>query len=211
MLSFDQNKLLIASHNEGKISEFRELLSFSELSIVSSKELGLIEPIEDGNTFEANALIKAKSGCELSGLTTLSDDSGLAVDALGGDPGIYSARWAGPNKDFDYAMKEVNRLLDEKKIAEENRSARFICALCLYKPNGDYSFFVGEVDGKIVWPPRGEHGFGYDAIFKPNDGLDTFGELTSIEKHSWSREKIGLSHRARAFDKFVKFLINSEN
>lgn len=211
MLSFDQNKLLIASHNEGKISEFRELLSFSELSIISSKDLGLIEPIEDGNTFEANALIKAKSGCELSGLTTLSDDSGLAVDALGGDPGIYSARWAGPDKNFDYAMREVNRLLEEKKIAEEKRTARFICVLCLYKPNGDFMFFVGKVEGKIVWPPRGEHGFGYDAIFKPYDRLETFGELTSIEKHSWSREKIGLSHRARAFDKFVKFLINSEN
>jgi len=141
MLSFDQNKLLIASHNEGKISEFRELLNFSELCIVSSKELGLVEPIEDGNTFEANALIKAKSGCELSGLTTLSDDSGLAVDALGGDPGIYSARWAGPDKDFNYAMKEVNRLLEEKKIAEEKRTARFICALCLYRTNGDYLFF----------------------------------------------------------------------
>jgi len=206
MYDLHQDKLLIASHNEGKISEFRELLGLLKIDISSSKELKLPEPVEDGQTFEDNALIKAKSASNLSNLISLSDDSGIEIDALDKQPGIYSARWAGPKKDFDFAMREVTRLLDEKKIAIAERTARFVCALCLFYPNGEYHFFVGKVEGRVVWPPRGEYGFGYDAIFEPLNMNKTFGEITSGEKHSWTPKKVGLSHRAKAFAKFVSYL-----
>lgn len=207
MINLEEKKLLIASHNEGKIAEFRELLNFFDVKIISSKELKLPEPVEDGISFEENALIKAKSAAELSGIVALSDDSGIEVEALDKRPGIYSARWAGPDKNFVFAMSEINRMLDELgAFSEEKRRACFVCALCLYYPSGEHEFFVGKIDGKIVWPPRGKYGFGYDAIFLP-DGLNkTFGELTSSEKHSWAIDKVGLSHRAIAFSKFAKFL-----
>tara|TARA_B100001057_G_C22702197_1_gene892224 strand:- start:438 stop:1073 length:636 start_codon:yes stop_codon:yes gene_type:complete len=206
MFELNQDKLLIASHNEGKISEFRELLTLLNIDIISSKELELPEPVEDGSTFEENALIKAKSASNLSNFISLSDDSGIEIDALDKQPGIYSARWAGPNKNFDLAMREVTRLLDENKVPVADRTARFVCALCLFFPNGKYHFFVGKIEGLVVWPPRGEYGFGYDAIFKPHNLDKTFGEITSEEKHSWKPRKVGLSHRAKAFAKFVSFL-----
>ncbi|MDG2187348.1 MAG: RdgB/HAM1 family non-canonical purine NTP pyrophosphatase [Hyphomicrobiales bacterium] len=209
MINFNEKKLLIASHNEGKISEFKELLDFFKIKIISSKDLGLPEPVEDGKSFEENALIKAKSAAELSKIVSLSDDSGIEVDSLDGKPGIYSARWAGPKKDFAFAMSKINRMLEEMSAFSDNeRRARFICALCLYYPNGNHEYFIGKIEGKIVWPPRGRHGFGYDAMFLP-DGMDkTFGELTSNEKHSWSIDKVGLSHRAKAFSKLAKYLPN---
>ena len=206
MFNLNQHKLLIASHNEGKINEFRELLKLLMIDISSSKELKLPEPIEDGNTFEENALIKAKSASNLSNLISLSDDSGIEIDALNGQPGIYSARWAGPNRDFNLAMREVTKLLDEKKVPVSERTARFVCALCLYNPSGEYHFFVGKVEGLVVWPPRGKYGFGYDAIFEPLNMNKTFGEITSGEKHSWTPSKVGLSHRAKAFAEFVNYL-----
>tara|TARA_Y100000590_G_scaffold452259_1_gene595101 strand:- start:84322 stop:84945 length:624 start_codon:yes stop_codon:yes gene_type:complete len=201
MRLFSDKKILIASHNEGKISEIKELLYKFDIQTTCSKDYNLPEPIEDGNTFEENAYIKARSASELTDMVALSDDSGLEVEALNNQPGIYSARWAGEDKDFDSAMLKINNMLEKNKAA--SRKARFVCALCLYWPDGIFEYFVGKVEGTIVWPPRGEYGFGYDSIFLP-DGLDkTFGEISSSEKHSWSPDKPGLSHRARAFSKFV--------
>lgn len=189
---FEGGQLVIASHNQGKVREFADLLRAFDVTLVSAGELGLPEPIEDGDTFRANALIKAHAACKGSGLPSLSDDSGLAVSALGGQPGIYSARWAGPEKDFQKAMQSVEEALDGKK----DRSAQFVCALALAWPDGHAEMFEGTVAGTLIWPPRGDLGFGYDPMFLPNNRTETFGEMDPVEKHK-------ISHRAEAFEQLV--------
>ena len=196
---FTEKKLVVASHNQGKVREIRELLAPYGLEVVSAGDLNLPEPEETGKTFIANAEIKALAAAKASNLPALADDSGYAVDALEGEPGIYSARWAGPNKDFKTAMERVEiRLQSEGAKTPEERRAHFICALTLAWPDGHMESFEGIVSGTSVWPPRGDKGFGYDPIFQP-DGMDkTFAEITPEEKHGLGDGK-GLSHRARAF------------
>lgn len=188
-------RIVIASHNAGKVREIRELLDPLGLSAVSAGELGLEEPEETGETFAANAKLKARFVAEGSGLPALSDDSGLAVTALDGAPGIHSARWAGPERDFGRAMEEVERALEGKA----DRSAYFVCALCLAFPGGGAEVFEGRIDGDLVWPPRGDKGFGYDPIFRPEGHDITFGEMEPAAKHA-------MSHRARAFAKLLAHL-----
>jgi len=172
---------------------------------VAAGELGLVEPGETGATFRENARIKATAATQVARLPAFSDDSGLAVDALGGAPGIHSARWAGPNKDFRAAMEKINlKLHNRGALAPHVRTAHFVSALCIAWPDGHMEEFEGRVDGALVWPPRGDKGFGYDPIFLP-DGYDlTFGEMTSVEKHSLPPRGLGLSHRARAFLKLAE-------
>jgi XTP/dITP diphosphohydrolase len=165
----------------------------------------LDEPAESGATFEANARIKACSAAASSGLPAFADDSGLAVDALGGEPGIYSARWAGPEKDFRRAMQAVeDRLRERGAQAPGQRKAQFVCALCLAWPDGHVEAFAAAVHGTLVWPPRGDKGFGYDPMFLPDGHARTFGEMTNAEKHGLPPTGKGLSHRARAFLKLAE-------
>lgn len=188
-------KLVIASHNEGKVREIEALLGPYGIQPVSAKSLDLPEPEETGTTFVANAELKALQAADLSGLPALADDSGLCVEALNGDPGIFSARWAGPGKDFGLAMK----LVEDKLAAtgpEAVRDAHFVCALALAWPDGHVEWFEGRVDGLLVWPPRGEHGFGYDPMFVPDGHDRTFGEMPHDEKTP-------LTHRAAAFRQLV--------
>jgi XTP/dITP diphosphohydrolase len=198
-------RLVIATHNPGKLREMCELLAPYGVEAVSAGELGLSEPPETGTTFAANARIKAQSAAERALLPAFADDSGLAVDALGGEPGIHSARWAGPAKDFDAAMAEVDRRLRERgAVTPAGRRAHFVSALCVAWPDGHVEEFEARVDGRLVWPPRGAQGFGYDPMFLP-DGLDrTFGELSAEEKHGLPPHGRGLSHRARAFIKLAE-------
>lgn len=189
---FDSNKLVIASHNKGKVREIGELLAPFGVETVSAGDLNLPEPVEDGLTFIANAEIKALAAATASGLPALADDSGLEVAALGGEPGIYSARWAGPSKDFDVAMAAVN----EKLGTQENRSANFTCALTLAWPDGHMDSFEGKVYGDLVWPMRGDKGFGYDPIFVPTGHAITFAEMEPATKHA-------MSHRANAFKQLI--------
>jgi XTP/dITP diphosphohydrolase len=192
--------VVIATHNPGKLAEMRGLLAPYGIAAQSAGELGLAEPEETGKTFAANARIKAVAAAKATGQTAFADDSGLVVDTLGGDPGIHSARWAGPNKDFRYAMNRIQTLLIERdaKLPEQRR-AHFVAALCLAWPDGHLEEFEGRVDGVVVWPPRGDAGFGYDPLFKP-EGFDrTFGQMTADEKHGLPPRGLGLSHRARAF------------
>jgi XTP/dITP diphosphohydrolase len=193
-------RLVIATHNPGKLVEMRELLAPYGIAAVSAGDLNLPEPEETGTTFAANARIKAEAAAQAAGLPAFADDSGLAVDALRGDPGIYSARWAGPSKDFAAAMQKVEDALRARgTTAPEQRTAHFVSALCVAWPDGHLEEFKAKVDGTLVWPPRGTKGFGYDPMFLP-DGLDrTFGELSSEEKHGLPPRGRGLSHRARAF------------
>lgn len=188
-------KLVIASHNEGKVREIKALLAPFGIEPVSAGSLGLPEPEETGTTFVANAELKAMQAADLSGLPALADDSGLCVDALGGDPGIFSARWAGSSKDFGVAMELVEKHIAEKG-PEASRDAHFICALALAWPDGHVEWFEGRVDGTLVWPPRGGNGFGYDAMFLPNGHEQTFGEMAPDTKHA-------MSHRADAFNQLV--------
>jgi XTP/dITP diphosphohydrolase len=186
--------LVIASHNPGKVREIRELLGRFSLCVVGASELGLPEPEETGSTFVENALIKARAVADASGHGALADDSGLAVVALAGAPGIYSARWAGEKKDFGFAMARVERELNAKSA--KDFSAKFVCALALAKPDGKAETFEGEVTGTLVFPPRGDKGFGYDPIFVAKGMQETFGEIAAATKR-------GMSHRARAFKKLV--------
>ncbi|MBU0725578.1 MAG: RdgB/HAM1 family non-canonical purine NTP pyrophosphatase [Alphaproteobacteria bacterium] len=189
---FQENRLVIASHNPGKLREIAELLAPFDVEVVSAGDLGISEPEETGLTFRANAELKARHSAEASGLPALADDSGLAVTALNGDPGIYSARWAGPSKDFQMAMRKVEKGLSGKT----DRSAHFVCALALAWPDGHVEIFEGTVDGTLVWPPRGEKGFGYDAMFQPTGQTLTYGEIEPADKHA-------TSHRAAAFGQLV--------
>jgi len=193
-------RLVIATHNPGKLVEMRELLSIYGVAAVSAGELGLPEPEETGTTFRANARIKAEAAARASGLAAFADDSGLAVDALGGEPGIHSARWAGPGKDFAGAMARIDALLRERDATTpERRKAHFVSALCVAWPDGHVEEFEATVDGTLVYPPRGHKGFGYDPMFLPDGLALTFGEMTSDDKHGLPPKGKGLSHRARAF------------
>lgn len=189
---FTEPKLVIASHNAGKVREIGELLAPFGVSVVSAGDLGLDEPEETGTTFVANAELKAHAAAKAANLPALADDSGLAVDGLNGDPGIYSARWAGASKDFVAAMALVN----ERLGANPDRNARFVCALALAWPDGQCETFEGVVEGELVWPPRGSRGFGYDPMFLPRGRDLTFGEMDPEAKHE-------ISHRADAFRKLV--------
>jgi len=198
-------RLVIATHNPGKLKEMRELLMPFAIDAISAGELGLDEPAESGATFKANARIKACAAATSSGLPAFADDSGLAVDALGGEPSIYSARWAGPEKDFRRAMQAVEDKLRERGAhAPSQRKAQFVCALCLAWPDGHVEQFDAAVHGTLVWPPRGDQGFGYDPMFLPDGHARTFGEMTNVEKHGLPPTGKGLSHRARAFLKLAE-------
>ncbi len=191
--------LVIASHNPGTVREIGELLEPYGVTVVSAGALGLPEPEETGAGFAENAALKARAAARGAGLSALADDSGLAVQALRGKPGIHSARWAGPDKDFGLAMARVERELAAARARSgaDERAAAFVCALCLARPDGSEQSFEGRVEGRLVWPPRGSRGFGYDPIFIPEGFEITFGEMEPAEKHK-------ISHRARAFAKLVR-------
>ena len=200
-----ERRLVVASHNQGKVRELEQLLDGFGIKLVSAGVLGLAEPEESGSTFEENAALKALAAAEAAGLPALADDSGLAVEALGGDPGIYSARWAGEGRDFAHAMEKIEAGLDARGARDPaSRRAAFIAALCLAWPDRHTECVEGRVDGTLVWPPRGNKGFGYDPMFLPDGHARTFGEMTAEEKHSWSPGRPGLSHRARAFALLVE-------
>jgi XTP/dITP diphosphohydrolase len=194
--------LVIATHNKGKVREFEDLCAPIGVNVVSSAALGLPEPEETGTTFAENASLKAVATAVATGKIALADDSGLAVDALDGAPGIYSARWAGESRDFGAAMRKVEaELVARGATAPEARRARFVCVLCLANPAGEVQFFEGTVAGHLVWPPRGTNGFGYDPMFVA-DGRDlTFGEMDPAAKHA-------ISHRANAFAAFKAALVS---
>lgn len=193
MRQFTEKKLVLATHNKGKLAELRAMFVPYGIEVVSAGELNLPEPDETENTFIGNATIKAKAAVAACGLPVLADDSGLCVNGLGGDPGVYSANWAGPGKDFLPAMERVNRELGDK----EDRSAYFVSVFVLAWPDGETVNVEGRVDGDIVWPPRGHEGHGYDPVFQPKGETRTFGEMTMEEKARYS-------HRANAFSALVK-------
>jgi XTP/dITP diphosphohydrolase len=188
------DRIVVASHNNGKVREIDELLAPLGLDVTGAAVLGLAEPEETGATFEENAILKARAAAQAGAMFALADDSGLSVAALDGQPGIYSARWAGGARDFSFAMARVERELKEKRATDF--SARFVCVLAIASPGGETETFRGEVEGRLAFPPRGTKGFGYDPIFIANGMTETFGEIDPAMKHS-------ISHRARAFEKFV--------
>jgi len=204
--------VVIATHNPGKLNELRDLLTPFGVGAQSAGELGLAEPKETGKTFAENARIKAMAAAKASGRPAFADDSGLVVDTLGGEPGIHSARWAGEAKDFRSAMNRIQTLLIARGAkTPEQRRAHFISALCLAWPDGHVEEFEGRVDGIAVWPPRGDKGFGYDPLFRP-DGFDrSFGEMSAEEKHGLPPKGKGLSHRARAFVKLGQVCLRGGN
>jgi XTP/dITP diphosphohydrolase len=189
---FSGDTLVVATHNPGKAVEIADLLAPFAITVVTAGALGLPEPEETGTTFEANATLKALAAARSAAKPALADDSGLVVAALGGDPGIYSARWAGPNKDFALAMRKVEERLGDSP----DRRASFVAVLALAWPDGHVETFRGEVHGRLTWPPRGQRGFGYDPMFVADGLAETFGELEPAEKHR-------ISHRAVAFRKLV--------
>ncbi len=209
MRKLETKTIVVASHNQGKIREIQDLIGPLGFTAKSAAELNFIEPKETGTTFEENATIKALASAEASGMPALSDDSGLVVDALGGDPGVYTADWAetgNGTRDFNMAMEKVEKALEKAGATKpEQRTARFVSVLCLAWPDGHTELFRGEVEGTVAWPPRGMQGFGYDPVFQP-EGYDvTFGEMSAEEKHGWNIGKPqALSHRARAFKLFVE-------
>ena len=197
---FDHDRLVIASHNPGKVSEIADLMQPLVVEVISAADLTLDEPEETGTTFVDNALLKAYAAAKVANLPALADDSGLVVNALAGAPGVYSARWAGADKNFMVAMEKVEELLR----GSEDRSSMFVCALALAWPDGHADVFEGFVEGEITWPPRGEKGFGYDPIFTA-DGEDiTFAEMEPAQKHT-------MSHRADAFQKLVSACFGEPN
>ena len=187
-------RLVIASHNQGKLVEIRQLVEPLGYSVSGADELGLDEPEETGKTFTENAVLKARLAAEAAQMPALADDSGLEVTALGGSPGIYSARWAGPDRDFSVAMQRVSEAL--LMVESLDRSCRFVCALALAWPDGHHESFVGTVEGHVVWPPRGDKGFGYDPMFQPVGHELSFAEMEPEAKHA-------MSHRARAFSQLL--------
>jgi XTP/dITP diphosphohydrolase len=201
-------QLVIATHNPGKLAEMRELLAPHGVEARSAGELGLEEPEETGDSFHANARIKAIAAAKAAQLPAFADDSGLSVDALHGAPGIFSARWAGPTKDFAAAMARIERMLQEQGATNPaQRRARFVSALCVAWPDDHVEQVEARAEGTLVWPPRGESGFGYDPMFMPDGYTRTFGEMTSIEKHGLPPLGLGLSHRARAFVKLAEICL----
>ena len=203
-----EGRLVVASHNPGKLWELQQLLAPHGVDAVSAGELGLEEPEETETTFGGNALLKARAAALAANLPAFADDSGLCVEALDGAPGVYSARWGGPERDFAAAMARVERELLERG-AKPPFKAHFLCALAVVWPDGHAQEFEGRVDGVLVFPPRGNKGFGYDPIFLP-DGLDkTFGEMMSAEKHAMPSDgSRALSHRARAFQALAKAMLS---
>jgi XTP/dITP diphosphohydrolase len=198
-------RLVIATHNSGKLAEMRELLAPYGIDAISAGELGLKEPDETGTTFRDNARIKAEAAAIATESPAFADDSGLVVDALDGAPGIYSARWAGPDKNFSVAMATIEDKLKERDAAApDQRKAHFVSALCVAWPDGHTEEFEARIDGVLVWPPRGDKGFGYDPMFLPDGHRRTFGEMPSDEKHGLPPRGKGLSHRARAFVKLAE-------
>ena len=209
MRKLDTKTIVVASHNAGKIREIRDLIGPLGFEAKSAADLKFDEPDETGTTYEENARIKALASAMASGLPALSDDSGLAVDALDGAPGVYTANWAereDGSRDFDMAMEKLEKALREKDATTpEQRTGRFVSVLCLAWPDGHTELFRGEVEGHIVWPPRGGLGFGYDPVFKPAGYDVTFGEMPAEAKHGWKPgDAEALSHRARAFKLFVE-------
>jgi XTP/dITP diphosphohydrolase len=197
--------VVIATHNPGKLAEMRELLTPHGIQSVSAGELDLPEPAEIGGSFRDNARIKALAAALASGMPVFADDSGLSVDALDGAPGIHSARWAGAQKDFAAAMRKVEEKLRERGACmPSQRKAQFVSALCLAWPDGHVEEFEAIIAGTLVWPPRGDNGFGYDPMFLPEGHGRTFGEMSSREKHGLPPDGSGLSHRARAFRKLAE-------
>jgi XTP/dITP diphosphohydrolase len=199
------DRLVIATHNPGKLAEMCELLAPYGIGAISAGDLGLPEPNENGTTFRDNACIKALAAARAAQLPALADDSGLAVEALDGAPGIHSARWAGPDRDFSRAMKTIEQQLQARgATTSERRRGHFVSALCLAWPDGHSEEVEARVAGTLVWPPRGDRGFGYDPIFLPDGQQRTFGEMSSEEKHGLPPRGRGLSHRARAFVKLAE-------
>ncbi|MBY0360422.1 MAG: non-canonical purine NTP pyrophosphatase [Phreatobacter sp.] len=192
-------RLVVATHNAGKLAEFRDLLGPHGIDLVSAAALGLPEPAETGTLYAENAAIKARAATEATGLPAIADDSGLAIDALDGAPGLFTADWAGQPRDFAAAMARVDRELTLRGVATTGARARFVSALALTFPDGSEQIFEGRVFGTLVWPPRGTKGFGYDPLFLPDGETLTFGEMSAMEKHGLPPEGAGLSHRARAF------------
>lgn len=209
MRKLETKTIVVASHNAGKIREIRDLIGPLGFEAKSAADLNFIEPDETGTTFEENAAIKALASARSAGMPALSDDSGVVIDALDGAPGVYTANWAETadgTRDFAMAMEKVHNAMVEKgAVTPASRTARFVSVLCLAWPDGHMEMFRGEVEGAIVWPPRGTSGFGYDPIFQPQGYETTFGEMTAEEKHGWKPgEPEALSHRARAFKIFVE-------
>jgi len=194
----DSPRLVVASHNAGKVREIAELVAPYDVETVSAGDLGLAEPEETETSFAGNAALKARAAALAADLPALADDSGLAVEALGGAPGIYSARWAETpaGRDFAHAMRTVQEELDAQAVPAPRRAA-FVCALALAWPDGHVEDFEGRVEGELVWPPRGDRGFGYDPMFLPDGRAQTFAEMEPAEKHR-------ISHRAHAFQKLVR-------
>ena len=214
MRKLDTRTIVVASHNAGKIREIADLIGPFGFSAKSAAELNFIEPDETGTTFEENATIKALASAKASGLPALSDDSGLAIDALDGAPGVYTANWAereDGSRDFAMAMEKVEEALAQKGAgARDRRTARFVSVLCLAWPDGHTELFRGEVEGHVVWPPRGTQGFGYDPVFQPDGYAETFGEMSAEQKHGWKPgDAQALSHRARAFKLFVETCLDA--
>lgn len=209
MRKLDTRTIVVASHNAGKIREINDLIGPLGFEAKSAAELGFAVPEETGTTFEENATIKALASARAANLPALSDDSGLVVDALDGAPGVYTADWAETGdgtRDFGMAMAKVEKALGDKGAsAPDARTARFVSVLCLAWPDGHTETFRGEVEGTLVWPPRGTSGFGYDPVFQPQGYETTFGEMSAEEKHGWKPgDAQALSHRARAFKLFVE-------
>jgi XTP/dITP diphosphohydrolase len=209
MRKLEGKKIVVASHNDGKLREFADLMAPFGFEAKPAKDFGLPEPEETGTTFEENAYIKALAAARATGLPALSDDSGLAVEALGGEPGVYTANWAEKpdgSRDFMMAMEKTEHLLREKGADTPNaRKGKFVAVICLAWPDGHAEYFRGEAPGRLTWPPRGDKGFGYDPVFVPDGHERTFGEMTAGEKHGWKPgEAHALSHRARAFKKFAE-------
>ena len=196
------SQLVVASHNQGKVREIKALLGPHGIEPISAAALGLPEPEETGATFAANAQLKAHASALASGHAALADDSGLCVEALDGAPGIYSARWAGPTKDFRIAMNRIHDELRHRRLSTS--AAKFVCALCIALPSGESRTFEGEVHGRLTFPPRGEHGFGYDPIFIADGMEQTFAEIDPAKKHA-------MSHRAKAFEKLLHSGIFNES
>ncbi|MEE9374914.1 MAG: non-canonical purine NTP pyrophosphatase [Rhizobiaceae bacterium] len=217
MRKLETREIILASHNSGKLVEIRELMEPFGFNISSVAERGLAEPEENGTTFEANAYTKAYAAASATNRVALSDDSGLCVEALDGDPGVYTADWAekddGSGRDFFMAMHKVEEALAEKGASDPVERRGYFCAvLCLCWPDGHAEYYRGEAHGQMVWPPRGSQGFGYDPVFKPDGHSRTFGEMSATEKHGW---KMGqgdepLSHRARAFALFAAAQLGDE-
>ncbi|MCI9866797.1 RdgB/HAM1 family non-canonical purine NTP pyrophosphatase [Rhizobium skierniewicense] len=214
MRKLDTRTIVVASHNKGKIAEISDLIGPLGFSAKSAAELNFAEPDETGTTFEENAAIKALASAKASGLPSLSDDSGLVIDALDGAPGVYTANWAETadgTRDFAMAMQKVEDALQKQGATDASaRTCRFVSVLCLAWPDGHTEFFRGEIEGTVAWPPRGASGFGYDPIFQPEGYETTFGEMTSDEKHGWKPgDAQALSHRARAFKIFVETCLDA--